>query len=113
MPRDRRRSARYAALGFCLLPDLSTFPEVTALKRWMSTWTGIGDVVTGMERQGFVVSRRRLVDDGWTASFHAHAMLAPDGIRTAPTPYEAVQIAAWRAVNPQRMPTPGSTEDAD
>ena len=60
-----------------------------------------------MERQGFVVSLRRLVDDGWTASFHSHAMLAADGIGTAATPFQAVQVAAWRALNPMRMPTPG------
>ena len=77
----------------------------------MSTWSGIGHVVVGMERQGFVVSLRRLVDDGWTCSFHSHAMLAADGIGTAPTPFEAVQVAAWRAVNPQRMPTPGDTSE--
>jgi hypothetical protein len=71
----------------------------------MATWSGIGHVVVGMERQGFVVSLRRLVDDGWTASFHSHAMLAADGIGTAPTPFQAVQIAGWRALNPQRVPT--------
>jgi hypothetical protein len=49
----------------------------------MSTWSGIGHIVVGMERQGFVVSLRRLVDDGWTASFHSHAMLAAGGIGTA------------------------------
>jgi hypothetical protein len=40
--------------------------------------------------------------------FHSHAMLAADGIGTAPTPFQAVQLAAWRAPNPMRMPTPGS-----
>jgi hypothetical protein len=68
---------------------------VTALKRWLSTWRGIGEIVVGMERLGFVVSLRRLVDDGWTAAFHSHHMLAADGIGTAPTPFEAVQRAAW------------------
>ena len=82
---------------------------MTALKRWLSTWSGIGHIVVGMERQGFVVSLRRLMDDGWTCSFHSHAMLAADGIGTAPTPFEAVQVAAWRALNPQRMPTLGDT----
>jgi len=81
---------------------------VTALKRWLSTWAGIGHGVVGMERQGFVVSLRRLVDDGWTASFHSHAMLAADGIETAPTPFEAVQTAAWRALNRLRITTPKS-----
>lgn len=113
MLRPTRRSTLYAALGFCQLPESPAFPEVMALKRWMSTWRGLGDIVTGMERQGFVVSLRRLVDDGWTASFHSHAMLAADGIGTAPTPFQAVQTAAWRALNPQRVPTPGSTADLE
>jgi hypothetical protein len=110
MRRTVDRSALYTALGFCQFPESRAFPEVTALKRGMSTWSGIGHVVVGMERQGFVVSVRRLVDDGWTASFHSHAMLTADGIGTAPTPFEAVQVAAWRALNPMRMPTPGSED---
>jgi hypothetical protein len=110
MRRDHRRATLYAALGFCQLPESRAFPEVTALKRLISTWSGIGHVVVGMERHGFVVSLRRLVGDGWTASFHSHAMLAADGIRTAPTPFEAVQLAAWRALSPQRVPTPGSED---
>jgi hypothetical protein len=35
-------------------------------------------------------------------------MLAAEGSGTAPTPFYAVQIPAWRALNPQRVPTPGS-----
>ena len=53
------------------------------------------------------------VDDGWTCSLHSHAMLAADGIGTASTPFEAVQTAAWRALNPQRMPTPRNTSDLE
>ena len=52
---------------------------MTALKRWLSTWSGIGHVAVGMERQGYAVSLRKLVDDGWTASFQEHALLAPAG----------------------------------
>jgi hypothetical protein len=96
---DARRSTLCAPLGFCQLAASPAFPEVTTLKRWLSTWSGIGHIMTGMERQGFVVSLRRLVDDGWTAAFHSHHMLAADGIGTAPTAFEAVQVAAWRALN--------------
>ena len=107
-----RRSGLYAALGFCQLRASPVFPQVTALKRWMSTCSGVGHIVIGMERQGFVVSLHRLVDDGWKAKFHSHAMLAADGIRTAPTSFEAVQLAAWRALNPTRMPTPRGKRDS-
>jgi hypothetical protein len=82
--RDARRATLYAALRFCQLAASPVFPEIIAFKRWLSTWSGIGHLVVGMERQGSVVSLRRLVDDGWTASFHSHAMLAADGIGTAP-----------------------------
>ena len=68
MRRDTRRATLYAALGFCRLAESPAFREVTALKRWQSTWSGIGHIVIGMERQGFVVSLPRLVDDGWTCA---------------------------------------------
>jgi hypothetical protein len=47
------------------------------------------------------------VDDGCTAAFHPHAMLAADGIGTAPTPFEVVQRAAWQ-VNHKPMGLPAS-----
>jgi hypothetical protein len=53
--RERRRRVLYAALGFCQLQDSPDMPEVRALKRWLSTWTGIGHIVIGMERQGYAV----------------------------------------------------------
>jgi hypothetical protein len=52
------------------MPESPAFLEVIVLKRWMSTWSGIGH-------------RHR---DG-TASVHSHAMIAADGIGTAPTPF--------------------------
>jgi len=30
-----------------------------------------------MERQGFAVSLQKIYDDGWSATFHGHPMLAP------------------------------------
>jgi hypothetical protein len=85
-------------------------PEVTALKRWLTTWSGIGHIVVGMERQGYAVSLRKIHDDGWAASFHEHPLLAPDGFATAPTPFVAVQQAAWRALNAKPQRTTGGEE---
>jgi hypothetical protein len=62
--------------------DSPALPEVKAFKAWLSTWSGIGHVVVGMERHGFLLSLRRLVDDGWSASFFSHAMLTVEA--TAP-----------------------------
>ena len=79
-------------------------PEGTALKSWLSTWSGRGHGVVGMERQGYALSLRKLVNDGWNAGFEQHRLLAPAGSANAPTPFEALQTAAWRALNPQRVP---------
>jgi hypothetical protein len=59
---DARRASLYAALGFCQLAPTPDMPELAAFKAWMSTWRGIGDVVVGLERQGFAVALRSLVD---------------------------------------------------
>jgi hypothetical protein len=53
------------------------------------------------------------VDDGCTAAFHPHAMLAADGIGTAPTPFEAVQRAAWQALSHKPMGSPGVAESGE
>jgi len=79
--RESRRRTLYAALGFCQLEDPPSMPEVTALKRWLSTWSGIGHVVVGMERQGYAVALRKIHDDGWAATFHEHPMLSPARLR--------------------------------
>lgn len=77
-------------------------PEIAAFQSWMSTWRGIGDIVVGMERQGYALSLRKLVDGGWNAAFEEHRRLAP--VATANAPIDA----AWRALNLKPMPTPGA-----
>src|SRR5262249_14134064 len=37
--------------AFCLVPPNE--PELRLLHRWLDCWRGVGDVVTGMNRQGF------------------------------------------------------------
>ncbi len=66
-------------------------PEVTALKRWLGSWTGIGHIVVGMERQGYAVSLSQIPSNGWTATFVDHRLLAPAGFANAPNPFLAVQ----------------------
>jgi hypothetical protein len=53
------------------------------------------------------------VDDGWTAAFHPHAMLAPAGSANAPTPFEAVQRAAWQVLNHRPIGSPGVAESVE
>jgi len=49
-----RRSALVAALGFALLDPRE--PELRLLHALLDSWRGIGDIVTGMKRQGYEVS---------------------------------------------------------
>ena len=60
-----------------------------------------------MERHGYAVSLRKIHDDGWAVTFQQHQLLASEGFAAAPTPFRAVQEAAWRALNHKPMPRPG------
>ena len=51
MNSDARARLLRAAVGFALVP--STEPELRLLHRWRDCWQGVGDVVTGMNRQGY------------------------------------------------------------
>jgi len=101
---DARAPLLRAAVGFCLVPP--TEPELQLLHRWMDCWRGVGDVVTGMTRQGFEIS---LGDHGgqWIAVFYeghgGYETLAAAGNAQAPTPWRAVQGAAWAALRKQPL----------
>jgi hypothetical protein len=49
-----------------------------------------------MRRQGYRVSLREI--DAWVASFRGDPMVSDASFASAPTPWEAVQRAAWAAV---------------
>lgn len=57
MTGDRRRTLLTAALGFLQIWEQP--PEVAPLRRWLDSWTGVGIVVEGMARHGFVVALAR------------------------------------------------------
>ena len=93
-----RRALLTAALGFLRLS-----PETAALRAlhaWLDSWAGLGQVVVGMERQGFALSLHKMHGDGWRASFYADAMTSASGFAAAPTPWTSVQRAAWMALKP-------------
>jgi hypothetical protein len=46
-----RRALLTAAVGFLQLPPQTS--ALRALRAWLDSWTGIGHIVTGMERHGF------------------------------------------------------------
>ena len=98
MPADRR-ALLLGALGFALLEPRAR--ELRLLHRWLDTWTGIGHIVVGMKPQGYEVS---LGDHGgqWIAVFYeghgGYETLRAAGTAQSPTPWRAVQRAAWEAL---------------
>jgi hypothetical protein len=96
---DARARLIRAAVGFALVAP--TEPELRLLHQWLDSWRGIGDVVTGMKRQGYEVS---LGDHGgqWIAVFYeghgGYEALDAAGTAQATTPWRAVQRAAWGAL---------------
>lgn len=96
----RRRALLVAALGFGTLDWRARPPAaVTVLGRWMNSWRGLGDVVGGMRVQGFDVELRQF-PHAWRANFYptgvAHSIVM--GTAWEPTPWRAVQRAAWAAL---------------
>ena len=66
---DRRLALLRAALGFLQLPPRA--PELRLLHRWLDTWTGLGLIVVGVERQGLRFSLSHTEPDaagmgGWS-----------------------------------------------
>jgi hypothetical protein len=100
---DRRRSLLSAALGFALLSPVGS--ELRLLHAWLSTWTGIGHVIVGMHRQGYDVQLTQYDERGWRATFYVTGMEHSATSSTAsawdPTPWGAVQGAAWDALGQQ------------
>jgi hypothetical protein len=75
-----------------------TEPELRLLQRWLDCWRGVGDVVTGMNRQGFWLHLSNVDAGTWRATFLRDAVIAADGFGAGATPWRAVQRAAWEAV---------------
>ena len=96
MLHPRARNLR-ATRGFLRLPP--TEPELQLLHRWLDTWTGVGLITAGVERRGMRLSLSHIADEEWRAVFMGeNALLAPRGFGVAPTPWRAVQRAAWEAL---------------
>jgi len=100
----RRRSLLTAALGFALV-DTKGKPapkEVELVREWLDDWKVIGHVVTGMARQDYDLELTRYDGRGWGATFYVAGMEHSLTSRTAsawePTPWRAVQVAAWGAL---------------
>jgi hypothetical protein len=86
------------ALGFLQLAPRA--PELRMLHEWLDRWSGIGHIAVGMHRQGYYfLSLSHIAEGEWRAQFMGDSQLvAPRGYGVAPTPWKAVQMAAWAAV---------------
>ncbi len=98
---DRRRAALIAALGFTLVSPPA--PELALVHGWLDTWRGIGDIVVGMARQDYDLQLTRYDGRGWRATFYTsgmeHSATSAIGSAWEPTPWRAVQRAAWQALD--------------
>ena len=97
---DSRHANLHATLGFLQLEPRA--PELQLLHRWLDTWNGIGPVAVGMHRQGLRLSLSHIAEGEWRCVFMGdNPRLAPEGYGVAPTPWRAVQTAAWQALHPR------------
>jgi len=103
---SRRRSLLTVALVSALLPD--AVPETRMLRAWLDTWTGIGHVAVGMDRQGYDLQLTKYADRGWRGTFYTsgieHAPTATTGSAWERTPWRAVQRAALEALKRAEQP---------
>ena len=83
---------------FGLVPP--TEPELCVLNRWR----GVGDVVTGMYRQGFDLQLTQCDERGWRATFYTtgmeHSPTSATGTGWEATPWQTTQWAAWIVTDP-------------
>ena len=91
-----------AALGFTTLPRPSSDRALWALRFWLDSWRGIGDVERGMARQGYDLQLTRYDEKGWRATFYTNGMEYSITSATSSawerTPWQATQKAAWEAL---------------
>ena len=55
-------------------------------------------MVTGMNRQGFMLHLSNVDASTWRATFSHEPMLSAEGFGAGATPWRAVQVAAWETL---------------
>jgi hypothetical protein len=67
-----RRALLAAAVGFAVLGQQTR--ELRLLHSWLSTWTGIGQIIEGLHRQGYDVQLTQYDERGWRVTFYVTGM---------------------------------------
>jgi hypothetical protein len=97
---DARGRRLRAALAAVLVK--ADAPELRLMREWLDSWAGIGRIIVGMTHQGFQMSLGEHGAGQWIAVFYSghggHESVAAAGTAQAPTPWRAVQRAAWEAL---------------
>ena len=98
-------SDRLARLLLVILEAASldtNLPVLVALRSWLDSWRGIGDVERGMARQGYDLQLTRYDERGWRATFYTsgteHSATSATASAWERTPWRAVQGAAREAL---------------
>ena len=77
-------------------------PVLGALRSWLNSWRGLGDVERGMARQGYDLQLTRYDERGWRATFYTsgmeHSITSATASAWERTPWRAVQGAAREAL---------------
>ncbi len=97
----------------CTRFERSLSPVLDVLHEWLDSWSGIGVIERGMARQGYDLQLTRYANEGWRATFfltgREHSMTQATGSAWEPTPWQAVQGAAWEALRkPEHAAEPRS-----
>jgi hypothetical protein len=95
---DRRRRLLRCALVAALLPPRA--PELALVHRWLDSWSGVGSIAAGAQRQGWDLQLTAYGDGHWRATFYVTGMAHSNvgGSAWERTPWRAVQRAAWAAI---------------
>jgi hypothetical protein len=100
---DARGRRLRAALAAVLVRDRAR--ELDLVHQWLDTWAGLGLVVAGMTYQGWDLQLTAYAARDWRANFFpvriAHSIVG--GTAWEPTPWRAVQRAAWAAISTARI----------
>jgi hypothetical protein len=76
-------------------------PELRLMHDWLDNWSGLGLIVAGMTPQGWDLQLTAYAARDWRDNFFlvgiAHFIVG--GSAWEPTPWRAVQRAAWEALS--------------